>query len=333
LKVWEKHWSEPVAKQAVWLSGLLPYEQVAEVMERLAGVAISTSSVWRLVQRWGAAMQAVESRQQQKAYELHEPDPVDPNHSLPPMGVAMDGSMVHIREEGWKELKVGTVFEVGTRDVTDPDTQERVTVGAAQQTTYVAHLGRPEPFGRQIWAEARQRQWLHAQDSLAIGDGAPWIWNLVAEHFPHSHQLVDWFHASEHLADIARQVYGEGTAKAQRWYRRWKARLYQGHGRRLVQALKQLARAHQSLGDFLRQQAGYFQSHLKRMNYLEMRMEGYPLGSGMVESAAKQFKARFCGSGMRWSRTGAQRLLPIRSALLSHRFDRTWRLAYNSPQN
>jgi len=67
------------------------------------------------------------------------------------------------------------------------------------------------------------------------------------------------------------------------------------------------------------------------MNYLEMRMEGYPIGSGMVESAAKQYKQRFCGPGMRWSRTGAERLIPVRSAILSQRFDKTWRLAYNSP--
>ena len=69
------------------------------------------------------------------------------------------------------------------------------------------------------------------------------------------------------------------------------------------------------------------------MNYLEMRIEGYPIGSGMVKSAAKQYKSRFCGPGMRWSRTGAERLIPIRSAILSKRFDKIWDLAYNSPPN
>jgi hypothetical protein len=69
------------------------------------------------------------------------------------------------------------------------------------------------------------------------------------------------------------------------------------------------------------------------MNYLEMRSEGYPIGSGMVESAAKQYKARFCGAGMRWSRKGAERLLPVRTAILSSRFDKMWRSAYLSPPN
>ena len=83
----------------------------------------------------------------------------------------------------------------------------------------------------------------------------------------------------------------------------------------------------------LRKEAGYFHNNRKRMNYLEMRAEGYPIGSGMVESAAKQYKARFCGSGMRWSRKGAERLLPIRTTIMSGRFDKMWHLAYNSPPN
>jgi hypothetical protein len=87
------------------------------------------------------------------------------------------------------------------------------------------------------------------------------------------------------------------------------------------------------------QQAGYFQNNAKRMNYLDMRLEsfprttgdGYPIGSGMVESAAKQYKSRFCGSGMRWNRDGFERLCPVRSSILSKRFDKMWDLAYNSP--
>jgi hypothetical protein len=69
------------------------------------------------------------------------------------------------------------------------------------------------------------------------------------------------------------------------------------------------------------------------MNYLDMRSEGYPIGSGMFESAAKQYKARFCGPVMRWSRKGVERLLPVRTAIKSRRFDKMWSLAYISPPN
>ena len=331
LRLFAKNWSEQVAKEAVFLSGLLPYAQVAEVLGRVGDVALSASTAWRLVQTWGAQMKAVEQRQEVKAYEIIEPKPQDPNRSKNKMGVGLDGTMVHIREEGWKELKVGAVFEVGRRTEKDPETQEMVALGSAKENSYVAHLGGPAPFGRRLWAEARQRQWMAAQDSQAIGDGAAWIWNLVSEHFYNSHQTVDWYHATEHLAAVAHTLYGEGNAKARRWYQNWQTNLYQGHVRRLVQALKRLAKTHPAQAAFLLQEAGYFKKHQKRMNYLEMRIDGFLIGSGMVESAAKQYKARFCGPGMRWSRKGAERLLPIRTAILSKRFDKMWQLAYFSP--
>jgi hypothetical protein len=83
----------------------------------------------------------------------------------------------------------------------------------------------------------------------------------------------------------------------------------------------------------LRNEAGYFHNNRRRMNYLDMRSEGYPIGSGLVESAAKQYKARFCGPGMHWCRKGAERLLPVRTAIMSRRFDKMWNLAYISPPN
>ena len=82
-----------------------------------------------------------------------------------------------------------------------------------------------------------------------------------------------------------------------------------------------------------RKDAGYFHNNRKLMNHLDMSSEGYPIGSGMVESAAKQYKARFCGLGMRWSRKEAERLLPVRTAIMSRRFDKMWSLAYISPPN
>ncbi len=87
-----------------------------------------------------------------------------------------------------------------------------------------------------------------------------------------------------------------------------------------------------SNADKLLPAAGYFRNNHQRMNYIEMREENWPIGSGVVESAAKQFKARFSGPGMRWSRIGAENLLPIRAAVLSARFDHMWAAAKNSPQ-
>jgi len=170
-------------------------------------------------------------------------------------------------------------------------------------------------------------------DTQVVGDGALWIWNLARDHFYDSRQTVDWYHATEHLAVAAKLLYGEGSAAAQRWYKRAKTTLYQGHPEWIVLELREAAENHPQVADELLTQAGYFDKNKRRMRYLDLREEGYVIGSGMVESGCKRFKARFCGSGMRWSREGIERLIPIRAAIMGDCFDAVWQEVYNSPQN
>jgi hypothetical protein len=133
LALWEKHWSEQVAKQAVWLSGLVPFVQVEQIMREVGRINISQSSVWRRVERWGSRFQAVETLQQAKAYGFEEPETLDRNRSLGAHGSGdgwHDGA--HPRE-GWKELKVGCVFDITTRRQFDPHTRGRGRVGECHQ--------------------------------------------------------------------------------------------------------------------------------------------------------------------------------------------------------
>ncbi|MBK8049287.1 MAG: hypothetical protein IPK16_20525 [Anaerolineales bacterium] len=127
----------------------------------------------------------------------------------------------------------------------------------------------------------------------------------------------------------ARLLLQEGTPAYNRWLKRRKTLLYQGHAEKIA---KELEKAATKQAAALTTAAGYFQTNKLRMDYIEMREQEWPIGSGMVESGAKQFKARFCGAGMRWSRKGAQNLLPIRAAVLSGRFDEMWTAAQNLPQ-
>jgi hypothetical protein len=249
------------------------------------------------------------------------------------MGAAIDGGMIHIRGEGWKEFKVGSVFELGQKMEWDERMRERVEIPCAVHNSYLAHLGGPATFGQMMWAEASRRDWEYAADTEVIGDGAPWIWNLALDHFYDSHQVVDWYHASEHLAAAARLIKGEGTAAAKRWFKAQATTLFQGCIDQLVLAIEAEAQCQPGIGEELRLQAQYFRNNQRRMRYQEMREEDWLIGSGAVESAAKQYKARFTGSGMHWSRVGAERLLPVRSAIMSSRFDERWRQAYNSPPN
>lgn len=333
LGVVAEHCSPGVVRQAVWLAGLVPYDQAEAILAQIGYLSVSASTIWRRVQYWGsqfAAQEAAERAHAQARPEKWTP-PSRAEQADQRLGVTMDGFMIHILDEGWKEMKLGAVFELALRPGRDERTGEMRLLAHAIHNTYAAHLGGPEVFGELVYAEARRRGWEHAQDTQAIGDAAVWIWNQVGLHFPTSRQLIDWYHANEHLATAARCVKGEATPAYQRWFHSRKTALYQGHAARIAGELEQAIPFKPEWGEDLRREAGYFRQHQQRMNYLEMREEDWVIGSGMVEGGAKRYQARLCGPGMRWSRKGAQNITPVRTAILSGRFDDRWRAAQKLP--
>lgn len=284
---------------------------------------------------WGEHFGQVEARAQTQAAQIELRSGIVPGEAARTerMGVSMDGFMVFVRGEGWKEVKAGCVFQVESQKVCDEATQEEMEVGRAGQISFTAYLGGPEPFGEKLWAEAKQRQWQTAGDTQVIGDGAVWIWNLVENHFYDSVQVVDWSHAKSHLAQVAQWLHGEGTPAANRWLKEGEIRLFQGQAEDLAFQIRQAADQPGAARGELLTEAGYFETNKRRMEYLDRRMEGWVIGSGMIESGAKQYQARFKGPGMQWSRPGAEHLLPIRTAILSDRFEAAWRTAHNLPLN
>lgn len=320
----------------MWLSGIMGFEQAEEALERIGQLHLSDSSVWRQAQRWGEQFRALEEEERTVANAVPREvgRPYWRDKTTRRMGMAMDGSMIHVRGEGWKELKVGCVFEVEVWPTLDEETGDMVELGHAVHNSCVAHLGGPEQLGELVWMEVQRRGWEQAADTEVLGDGAPWVWNQAMTFFYDSHQVVDWYHGTEHLAHAAGLLEGEGTPAAKRWFKAQETVLFQGHALRIAQQLEKAALDRdQNVAEELCKEAGYFRHNERRMNYLEVREEGWPIGSGMVESGGKQFKARFAGSGMRWSRVGAERLIPVRAAIMSRRFDELWARAYNSPQN
>lgn len=320
------HWSEGITRQVVRLSGRMAYAEVVETLQEVGQIQVSKSSVWRLSQRWGAQLKA-QTTAEGGGTRTHE-EPVER------MSVSLDGAMVYVLEEGWKELKVGTISEVVSELTLDPQTLEEEPLARAQNTTYVAQLGGPEAIGEQVWQEAVRRGWQQAPETEVVADGAGWIWNLTGDYFYDSTQVVDWYHATEHLANAAQQLYPQDEGVRKRWLHEHKAILFQGHADRVVQQLQKKAEAASSAAaEVLRQEAGYFETHKHRMYYLDFRNEGWLIGSGTVESAAKQYKHRFTGPGMRWSRIGLENLIPVRSLVLSHAFTPAWQSLYFAPTN
>lgn len=331
----EGTWSEGLEREAVFLSAALSsYELAVTVLQRVGQIDISQPSAWRSSQEAGVRFRRVEEAECTRANALPErwEPPSRAEVADQRMGVSMDGFSMNIRQEGWKDVKIGVVFDIGMRPTKDRETGELVDLAQAVHNSYVVHLGGPDAIGEKVWTEARRRGWEQAQDSVVLGDGAPWIWNQASLHFGQSHQVVDWYHAKQHLVDAARLMKPEGTAAFTRWLNSRETLLYQGHADKIAEELEKQAQTGATNAEELRTAAGYFRTNHQRMTYIEMREEGWPIGSGTVESGAKQFKARFSGPGMRWSQTGAKNLLPIRAALLSGRFDQMWAGAKNLPQ-
>jgi hypothetical protein len=331
----DKHWSEGVARWAVKYSAKLTYAEAREALLELAQIEISENSVWRLTQHWGEALQRVEAQEDERANGVVESQATGQVEMKADgrLGASMDGTMIYIREEAWKELKVGCFFAVEQAPTLDPDTMDWIDLAHAGKVSFACHLGGPEPFGKKMWTESKRRHWHQAIDTQVVGDGAVWIWNLVADYFYDAHQVVDWYHATEHLATAAHLAFGEGSSEATRWFKQQETPLFQGHADRIAQTILTLADHHPETKEQLLEQAGYFNHNHHRMQYMELRSDGWVIGSGMVESGGKRFKDRFAQAGMRWSRLGAERLLPVRSAFMSGRFDERWQAAYNSPPN
>ena len=296
----------------------MPYEAASEVFTRIVHRQIPASSIWRQTRDHGARMQAYLERQQDyMGVERVKLPPPGEDHRQR-KGVSMDGGMVNIRGEGWKEIKVGTVYDIEMRLERDPHTHDLVRRAHGVHQAYTAVLGSADELAPALWALAWQHGLPTAADSSVTADGAQWIWRLSADLFPDSVEIVDWYHACEHLACAARAMHPDDEAAAHRWYRQRCKELYKGEVHKITLRLDTAG---------LPEHAHYFHTHKRRMQYQTCVEEGYPVGSGTVESAIKQYKHRLTGPGMRWSRSGAQQMLVIRGAVMGQCFDALWAAA------
>ncbi|MBI1879631.1 MAG: hypothetical protein HYR94_15660 [Chloroflexi bacterium] len=304
LGVNQRGWSERVEKQVVKLTARESYGEAMKTYQELVGLALEKATAWERSQERGRQLRQACQTAAQQAWALPKSQAIMPGQPLTTekFGVAMDGGLVYILGEGWKEAKVGCVFSYDQHRKWCPQAKEWVEGVKATQQSYVAHLGEPEPFAKLLSAEAERRGYDQAGQRVCLGDGAKWIWNLSNLCFPTAQEIVDWYHAVEHGWTAGQLGYGAEAAALQRWVKRRKDELWLGHLQTVVDEINALA--HQ-----------------------EFREEGYPLGSGMVESGCKQLVTmRMKGPGMPWSRSGAETMLALRAEYLSDRWDQAWQL-------
>lgn len=313
--------SSSLKRTSVWLASLLPFGQSSQVFKRVGQIGMSGMSIHRSVQDASAQVQ-----------DYLAPQPVRKTANID-MGASTDGFYVNVRTDtkDWSEMKVGTVFhlEAGADDI-DPDKvgspPEPIQAIHAVAQTYVSVLTHsqvgdaPDRIGLKLQAEAEQRGWHSAQQTAFVADGAAWIWAQAEQRFPDSAHIVDWYHAKQHLYEVAKLMDHPDASHTAAWVQSQSDLLYHGHITDLIAVCT--AQANPKIPrDEVDKSLNYFRTHLQRMQYADFQHAGLPIGSGVVESAAKQYKHRLAAAGMRWSNDGIQRLSPFIDARLSNRLE------------
>ena len=218
-----------------------------------------------------------------------------------------------------REVKLGCVFtQTGLDEKGRP-------VRDQGSTTYVGAIETSEEFAGRIFAEAIRRGSRRADKTIVLGDGALWIWNLADEHFPGAIQIVDLYHAREHLSELAKILYGPGTPKAKAWADLRIVELDAGNVETVISSMNRLRPSTTAQQDELRRSVAYFQTNAHRMRYADFRQQGLFVGSGVIEAGCKTIAGRrLKQSGMRWTVRGANAIVALRCCELSGRWESFW---------
>ncbi len=308
-----------------------PFDHGREQMHLLAGLSVTTKAVERTAEAIGEDIAARQAENMQRAMQLELP--VAMGQRLPILYVQMDGTgvpMVRAETEGragkrvgqpahTREAKLGCVF---TQTTVDRDGRHVREEGS---TTYVGAIETAEEFGLRLYMEAGHRGWARAEKKVVIGDGAEWIWNIVQLHFPDAIQIVDLYHARQHLWELAAKLYLNDAPRQRRWMMTKQDKLDHGKMESLVASLRSLATSHPELAKQIRTEADYFETNAERMRYLKFRRQKLFVGSGVIEAGCKTIiGTRLKQSGMFWTVRGANAIIALRCCRLSGRFEDYW---------
>ena len=190
----------------------------------------------------------------------------------------------------------------------------------ARDVEHVVTMGDSEAIGDRVYALAFRRGVEKARQVVVLADGGRWIWKQARDNFPRAVQLLDFYHASEHLAEIARARYGSEDPKASKWLAKRKTDLMEGRFERVMRSMKSWRPTDAEHVELKRENIGYFTRNRKRMHYDEYLADGLHIGSGIAESACKCLvQARLKQAGMRWSPHGAASMLQLRRLWLDNR--------------
>lgn len=332
--------SPDLAEKLTWLATRMPPSQAAEVFEHLTGQSVSVSRVERQAKKKGTEALAEREEDCQRAtstterFEFsREHKPADEPEAFT-LVIVPDawklrerddwGCTEEIRARGcepqrWHDVKSARLFRLDQR----VECSERAML--LESTCVATRLGLEE-FSRQLWTEAMRMGLTRAARVLVIADGGVWIWNLAQDRFPRAEGTLDFYHASQHVWAVARELFGEDDPRARRWVQPLLHQLRHGEHGKVIKRLQGLSRKHaqEAFAQTLEREWRYFDAHRDHLDYAAKADRGEPIGSGSVESLCKQYQLRFKRSGQFWKTENAEALLELDNRRRNNRWASLW---------
>ena len=308
-----------------------PFKEAKEDLRVYAGIEVSAKDVERVAERIGENTETWQAAERQ---ELLQTDvPVKNNKTIPVFYIEVDGTgvpMVPSEVLGRKgkqpdgtartrEVKLGCVFTQTARDdrglpVRDPDS-----------SSFVGAIETVDVFSRRIVAEAVRRGLYEAEKVVVLGDGAAWIREMTAMHFPQALQIIDLYHAREHVSNLCKLLFPSDEKKISYYRMSWWSDLDYGMIEKIVREAHMKLPGNQDARKKAIAEINYLNDNKEKMRYAEFRRQGFFVGSGVVEAACKHIiGARLKQSGMEWTVRGANSIIALRCLIHSGRFEEFW---------
>ena len=308
------------------------FELAAEAYSDATGGSMSKDSLLRITEKWGQGVEDKRKAEAEQVYSTEAPQlvgrVVTVNKPIQiQANISTDGGMVLVREEGWKEVKMSVISEVqpksakSTKSETSPS-EVRILL---KQHSYQVGLWNADEMGQHQYLEGARRQIELCSRLSSVNDGAPWINRITLSNYPQATQIIDWYHADERLWKVSKAAFGEGSLQTQHWVEKQAELLWHGRVKEVVNALYALDWTQITCLDDVRQSPAYFESRQSKMDYARFRQEGYPIGSGTVESGVNTVvHHRMKRQGRGWKRKNAQAMLAALSEFHSGCFQFAW---------
>ena len=309
-----------------------PFDHGREQIKLLAGLKVTAKAVEPTAEAVGADIALIEQAKIKSAMQLNLPIVI--GEPIKILYVRMDGTGVPVvkketvgrkgKTDGQpahtREVKLGCVFTQADWD------KKGYAVRDADSTTYTGVIENAEEFGKRIYLEASNRGLSRAKNIVVIGDGAPWIWKLAEEYFPHCVQIVDLYHARQRVSELAKKIYPNDSPAQKAWLAVHQDLLLdEGEIEALIASLRLIGSTNSDLLEKIRIEADYFETNTERMRYPEFRAKHLFVGSGVIEVGCKTvIGARLKRSGMFWTVRGANSIIALRCCHLNARFEDYW---------